>query len=420
MGNVIGVDCSYASKKLLDRFFVTVVLTNKDDERCFDGSLANCRFISFCDLPIPITQNGNTYRFLTVDSDDAETAIHLLSNYRHKVKRVTFCGSPATSILTTVESLLPNSVISECEYETCLHLGKSLFGHSEGNLFSVDDAGNLTELNEAFINGKGHIHAAVHSHGSYFLYPGANEPYSYLCHSVIGYSAVFAIYNMFLLRYVSNEASRVYISEIGDLASRGSSASCDMLVENIYGGACESIGLSGKMLASSFGKLHKRPELWMDNSFAESKSEQHVPASHPHSGCTPNPNDLNELQTKQSDANIMDDHNAFNLSCNPENEEDENSHIRNLRDYVKEEDLAHSLLKVVVINVTQNACLHAKIKGVDRLLFSGLLFDSQWFRQMAKSYVNRWSNCSFTMLVYSNSEFFASLGASEWVPNINN
>lgn len=42
--------------------------------------------------------------------------------------------------------------------------------------------------------------------------------------------------------------------ELLQLASRGQHSNVDMLVKDIYGGAYESLGLTGDLIASSFGK----------------------------------------------------------------------------------------------------------------------------------------------------------------------
>lgn len=42
--------------------------------------------------------------------------------------------------------------------------------------------------------------------------------------------------------------------ELLQLASRGRHANVDMLVQDIYGGAHQTLGLSGNLIASSFGK----------------------------------------------------------------------------------------------------------------------------------------------------------------------
>ena len=42
--------------------------------------------------------------------------------------------------------------------------------------------------------------------------------------------------------------------ELLHLASRGQHANVDMLVQDIYGGAHQTLGLSGNLIASSFGK----------------------------------------------------------------------------------------------------------------------------------------------------------------------
>lgn len=42
--------------------------------------------------------------------------------------------------------------------------------------------------------------------------------------------------------------------ELLQLASRGQHTNVDMLVQDIYGGAHETLGLSGNLIASSFGK----------------------------------------------------------------------------------------------------------------------------------------------------------------------
>lgn len=42
--------------------------------------------------------------------------------------------------------------------------------------------------------------------------------------------------------------------ELLQLASRGQHANVDMLVQDIYGGAHQTLGLSGNLIASSFGK----------------------------------------------------------------------------------------------------------------------------------------------------------------------
>ncbi|GFE54028.1 pantothenate kinase [Babesia ovis] len=267
MGNVIGVDCSYASKQLLDKLFVTITFENKDSGKVIDALIAKHTFFNGCETGnSPVLNGDRTFRLLTVAARDVDSAAHILSQYRQTIKRIVFCGNPPITLLSTLESLLPNAVISECDYETCLHLGKSMAISSKGAIFAVDDEGGLFESNEPLQNNKGHLHAAVHSNALYALYsPNKGEP-RYVGHSVIGYSAIAAIFNMFLKRFDSMDPCRVFIPKIGEIASGGNSATCDMLVKNIYGGGCEAIGLPGDMLASSFGMLQKRTELWLENS----------------------------------------------------------------------------------------------------------------------------------------------------------
>lgn len=48
--------------------------------------------------------------------------------------------------------------------------------------------------------------------------------------------------------------------ELLELAERGDHREVDMLVKDIYGGAYSSIGLSGDIIASSFGKAARSPK----------------------------------------------------------------------------------------------------------------------------------------------------------------
>ncbi|ELK27756.1 Pantothenate kinase 4 [Myotis davidii] len=50
------------------------------------------------------------------------------------------------------------------------------------------------------------------------------------------------------------EAGAAKFDELLHLASRGQHANVDMLVQDIYGGAHQTLGLSGNLIASSFGK----------------------------------------------------------------------------------------------------------------------------------------------------------------------
>lgn len=48
--------------------------------------------------------------------------------------------------------------------------------------------------------------------------------------------------------------------ELLELAEQGDHREVDMLVKDIYGGAYSSIGLSGDIIASSFGKAARSPK----------------------------------------------------------------------------------------------------------------------------------------------------------------
>lgn len=58
-----------------------------------------------------------------------------------------------------------------------------------------------------------------------------------------------------VLNTCSNSASHPQkFDELLQLASKGQHTNVDMLVKDVYGGACQTLGLSGNLIASSFGK----------------------------------------------------------------------------------------------------------------------------------------------------------------------
>lgn len=113
--------------------------------------------------------------------------------------------------------------------------------------------------------------------------------------------------------------------ELLHLASRGQHANVDMLVQDIYGGAHQTLGLSGNLIASSFGK-----SATTDQGTGGSRSRP--PARRCH---RPPP--------------------AAGF-CLPE---------------FSPEDMAKSLLHMISNDIGQLACLYARLHGLDRVYFGG-------------------------------------------------
>ena len=65
--------------------------------------------------------------------------------------------------------------------------------------------------------------------------------------------------NLKLLLKKNNFVPQTF-DELLELAEQGDHREVDMLVKDIYGGAYSSIGLSGDIIASSFGKAARSPK----------------------------------------------------------------------------------------------------------------------------------------------------------------
>ncbi|GIX63106.1 pantothenate kinase 4-like protein [Babesia caballi] len=391
MGNSIGVDCSYAQKSLLDKVLIAVACSSEKESRNVDDAIAKHSFLSTSSSDDTLSASaGRTFRLLCVETRHVDDAAHLLSQYRRIIRRVALCGNSSVPLLSTLESLLPDSIIAECEHEECLRLGESLFAACHGAVVAVNDGVPLMEPVDASAI-KGHLHATVHSGASYQLCPGNKDKPRSVGHSVIGFSAVVSLFNAFLSRYGSGDEARAYIPEIAELAARGSSSSCDMLVKDIYGGACEDIGLPGDLLASSFGKLHKHPRLWTE-----------PPAKSMIQG-----NDSGRLDA-QSTEFTGDPKRSEDCLATPDLETELSSPSPNSEYVPPRADVANSLINVLIINVTHHSALHAQLNGVDTVIFSGPVFENDALCQLTKQYVNRWSKGSMTMLVYRCRRQFSS------------
>lgn len=117
--------------------------------------------------------------------------------------------------------------------------------------------------------------------------------------------------------------------ELLHLASRGQHANVDMLVQDVYGGAYQTLGLSGNLIASSFGK-----SATADRGTAVAGSPPHWRLAH--SGSSPvAPRPLLPF---------------------PE---------------FSQEDMAKSLLHMISNDIGQLACLYARLHRLDRVYFGG-------------------------------------------------
>ncbi|GBE60573.1 pantothenate kinase [Babesia ovata] len=403
MGNVIGVDCSYASKNLIDRIFITVGCDSDEECRHADEFVARNSFVSLHIADNKVARSDSReYRFLSVPATHADATAHLASRYRRNIRRVTICGNVSASLLHTLESLFPDAIITEREHEACLHFGASLFVSSPGGVVAVNgDPPSPKPFDITATNG--HMHAAVHSGASYKIIPSKDSHKNHVWHSVIGFSAVTHLYNMFISRYgLSENSVRTEMTEIAELAVHGTSNSCDMLVRNAYGGGCADIGLSGDTLAASFGMLHKDPSLW------ECANEDGSECMHVGS-------DGDETDDGQSNGSGVRADTAPSECCAlPVASEVTNKPLSPYPRHVpKKEDVAHSLVKMLIISVTNHAILHAQLNGIDTVIFSGIIFENDSLCGLAKPYVDRWSKGSMEMLVCRNSTFLASTGAVE-------
>lgn len=123
--------------------------------------------------------------------------------------------------------------------------------------------------------------------------------------------------------------------ELLHLASRGQHANVDMLVQDIYGGAHQTLGLSGNLIASSFGK-----SATADRGTVPSRHARPLacpPARRRGCSCRPaaaGPSPVSPPEFSQ-------------------------------------EDMAKSLLHMISNDIGQLACLYAKLHGLDRVYFGG-------------------------------------------------
>ncbi|ORM42009.1 uncharacterized protein BXIN_1037 [Babesia sp. Xinjiang] len=375
MGNSIGVDCSYSSKHLLDRLFVAILCVDNREAKEVDSLIAKCTFLTaYNTADFPATHRDHTLRLVTVATSDADTAVHMLSSYRKNIRNVILCGNSSVSLLSTLESLLPDAVISECDYDTCLHSVKPLLISSADSILEVIDQNGTVEPYNS-LGSKGHLHAIIHSGASYRLYPPDSNEGRYIGHSVIGYSAVVSLFDLFVSRRGTDETDRADIRHIADLASRGSGVTCDMVVSDIYGVDTATLGLPGDLLASTFGKLQKRHECSLDNCEISTNPGKRISTN------DWNQNDLISLNSKAmwKPASLFSSFSGAlrfrkRSSSLHVNDFHDPSTLPNVSPHFvvitclkapRMEDVAHSLIKMVVINVTQNAALHAQLNGID-------------------------------------------------------
>ncbi|CDR94272.1 hypothetical protein, conserved [Babesia bigemina] len=404
MGNSIGVDCSYATKNLIGRIFITVGCDSDEECRDTDEFVDRSNFVYRHIAGNTECRSGSRkYRFLSVQATHIDATTHLASQYRRNIRRVTLCGNASASLLHTLESLLPDAIIAERDHEACVHFGESLFVASPGGVVVVNgEPPSTTPFDITATNG--HMHAAVHSGASYKIQVSKDYNKRHVWHSVIGSSAVTYLYNMFLSRYGLGEDSvRVEMPEIAELAVYGSSKSCDMLVRNAYGGDCADIGLSGDTLAASFGMLHKHPSLW-DCAEEHGDDRKHVEGNGDDTAHSASQSSSVRAEVALSDCcdnTVTPDVTNKLLSPFP-------------RHVPKKQDVAYSLVNMLIISVTHHAILHAQLNGIKTVVFSGIIFENDSLCGLAKQYVDRWSRGSMEMLVCRNSTFLASTGAVEY------
>lgn len=116
--------------------------------------------------------------------------------------------------------------------------------------------------------------------------------------------------------------------ELLHLASRGQHANVDMLVQDIYGGAHQTLGLSGNLIASSFGKSATADQ----GTFCWLAVPTHPP-------------------TRAVFLPV-----ALRSAVPPE---------------FSQEDMAKSLLHMISNDIGQLACLYARLHHLDRVYFGG-------------------------------------------------
>ncbi|KAK1935980.1 hypothetical protein X943_000707 [Babesia divergens] len=402
MGNVIGVDFSYTSKMLLDRVYIAVIWDSDKVSSQLEEIVAQKPFLVPFMTQLTPHRRGCQLRLFYVLANDVETAVHFLGQYRSIVQKVALCGNPSTSLLTTLQSLMPDTVIYQFEHETCLRFGETLYT-SQGNVLDLKNITGALEPTDSSTL-QDHLHVSVHSDVSYHIRTTNCNESRLLGSSPVGCSAVVALFNKFLARHETERNDLpVYLPMILDFASQGSTETCDMLVSHIYGGACEHMGLPGDLVASSFGALQR---LMKSRQAAQVKD-----LSNNHD----NSHQQRPKSMTASNEKVSAEDPGYRVHCNDVNASNDRmpTPLSPSQNIPPKEDFACSLINMLIINTTQHAALHAKAHGLKSVVFSGMVFEDVAVCSLVQNFMDYWSEGTMISHVCRNPMYIAALGASE-------